>query len=351
MEHKISKLLVKNYLNIQRDLPWRHTKDPYKIWISEVILQQTRVNQGLPYYYAFVEEYPDVVSLANAQEDAVLKLWQGLGYYSRARNMLQTAKAVAATYGNAFPSNYNDLILLKGIGDYTAAAVSSFSANEPRAVVDGNVTRVLSRIFGISEAVDTASGKKQIIDAATAILDTENPGAHNQALMEHGALVCTPKKPRCLQCPVMDICAAYSEKRQEDYPYKRPKKASRNRHFVYWIINDGKNVLLQKRPANDIWAGLYQFPLSETENSPNDEDIVLLAKITWKMLSMIRLTIKPPVKHILSHQNLHIRFVHIYTERIPSISDFITIHQKEMEKYPFPIVIAKYLEQNQVFNR
>lgn len=347
MEHKISKLLIKNYLNIKRDLPWRNTDDPYKIWLSEVILQQTRVNQGMPYYLNFVENYPDVKSMAQASEDEILKMWQGLGYYSRARNMLRTAKAVYETYGNNFPSSYEKLIALKGIGNYTASAVSSFSANETRAVVDGNVNRVISRLFGIKERVDTAAGKKIIADAAESILNTASPGLHNQAIMEHGALICIPKNPRCEECPLTDVCLAFAEKKMADYPFKKEKKEVKKRFMLFWMIEDGKQILLQKRDESDIWGGLYQFPLIETDTEPNEESLLSMANV-WKLneTGVQRFNTYPAVKHILTHRQLILRFVHLTVKKLPILENSISVNISAVREYPFPIVIAKFLNRH-----
>ena len=347
MEHKISKLLIKNYLNIKRDLPWRDTKDPYRIWLSEVILQQTRVNQGMPYYLSFEERFPDVKSLAQASEDEVLKLWQGLGYYSRARNMLRTAKAVYEHYGNNFPSSYEKLIELKGIGNYTASAVSSFAADEFHPVVDGNVNRVISRLFGIKELVDTTAGKKMIMEAAQSILNDKHPGLHNQAIMEHGALVCTPKNPACDRCPLTDVCVAFAEKKVADYPFKKEKKAVTKRYFTYWLLDDGKKTILQKRNESDIWGGLYQFPLIETEQEPKENELLSLAQqLGIKKGSIKTSKSYAPVKHVLSHRQLMVHFVHLGLNSLPHIPDSVTVDMEKVKEYPFPIVIAKFLNKH-----
>lgn len=345
MGHKISELLVKKYLQIKRDLPWRTTKDPYTIWLSEVILQQTRVNQGMPYYYAFIEKYPDVQTLAAAPEDEVLKLWQGLGYYSRARNMHRTAQAVVAQYGNRFPTSYGELLALKGIGAYTASAVASFAADEPHAVVDGNVNRVISRLFGIKEFVDTAAGKRLVTEAAQAILDPKRAGLHNQAVMELGALVCTPKNPACDECPLIAQCVAYAEKRMADYPFKREKKPIKKRYFTYWLMEDGESVILQKRNESDIWGGLYQFPLTETDESLAETE---LAQIPAQRFGLNAADIRRqeffgPVKHVLSHRQLWIRFVHLAVNRLPELPDTLRVELTKAGQYPFPIVIANFV--------
>lgn len=344
MEHKISNLLIKNYLNIKRDLPWRNTSEPYKIWLSEVILQQTRVNQGLPYYLAFVEKYPDVRSLASASEDDVLKVWQGLGYYSRARNMLRTARLVYERFGNKFPSAYHDLMEMKGIGPYTASAVASFAGNEPCAVVDGNVNRVIARLFGIRTEVDSAAGKKQVKEAADAILDVNRPGLHNQAIMEHGALVCTPKKPHCAECPLQDVCVAFAERNMELYPLKKPKKETKKRHLLYVIFDDGKHTLLQKRDEKDIWGGLFEFPLQELTEPFTEEQIErYVGKWQTVYKSILNLSVFPSIKHILSHQILFITFMKLHVKKLPDIQGAEKVAFTKIEKYAFPIVTAKFL--------
>lgn len=344
MGHKISELLIKKYLEVKRDLPWRGIDDPYKIWLSEVILQQTRVNQGMPYYFSFIEQFPDVKSLASASEDEVLKLWQGLGYYSRARNMLRTAKIVYEKYGNTFPSSYAQLIELKGIGNYTASAVASFSADEPYAVVDGNVNRVISRLFGIKEFVDTTAGKKLITETAQSILSEKHPGLHNQAVMELGALICTPK-PLCNECPLTKYCVAFAEKNVSSYPFKREKKAVKKRYFTYWMIDDGEKTILQKRDEKDIWGGLYQFPLTETEEEIGEEEI---SKMPTALFGIKKHSIQiyPTVKHVLTHRQLMIRFAHISTKRLPDVAESIVVNIDSVRKYPFPIVIANFLNKH-----
>lgn len=344
MGHKISALLIKKYLEVKRDLPWRGIHDPYKIWLSEVILQQTRVNQGMPYYFLFVERFPDVASLANASEDEVLKLWQGLGYYSRARNMLRTAKIVFEKYGNQFPSSYSDLIELKGIGNYTASAIASFSANEPYAVVDGNVNRVITRLFGIREFVDTVAGKKLVTETAQSILDEKHAGLHNQAVMEMGALICTPK-PLCMECPLTKYCVAYAENTVTEYPFKRPKKAVKKRYMTFWMMDDGEYVILQKRDEKDIWGGLYQFPLTEMETEFPEAE---LQKLPIELFGIQPQTIRlyPVVKHILTHRQLFIRFVHLTVKNLPMVAESVTVSIDTVRNYPFPIVIAHFLNKH-----
>ena len=245
--------LISWYLINKRDLPWRKTKNPYKIWLSEIILQQTRVQQGLPYYSKFIAAYPTIQALALANEDEVLNLWQGLGYYSRARNMLMTARVINEQYEGCFPTNYNDLLKLKGIGEYTAAAIASFSFKEPVAVVDGNVYRVLSRLFDIDTPIDSGIGKKAFRFLADEVLDKVNPDTFNQAIMEFGALHCTPQKPDCNNCLLNGTCLSRENGTISQRPVKKKKNASKQRFFVYKIFLDENKTLIRKREEKDIW--------------------------------------------------------------------------------------------------
>lgn len=342
--NKISELLIKNYLKIRRDLPWRQTRDPYLLWISEVILQQTRVAQGLPYYLRFAERFPDVKSLASAQEDEVLRLWQGLGYYSRARNMHETAKEVVERFGGIFPSSYEELISLKGVGDYTASAVSSFASDEARAVVDGNVIRVLARIFGVEEPADTPAGKRFFKALAAEILDEQNPAIHNQAIMEFGALVCTPGNPGCGTCGLSHLCVAFRTGRVREFPLKRPKNKPRDRFFTYLHFTTEGYSWVHKRDDSEIWKGLYQFYLIETDSLPTEEQLYRLIMEETGRETAGLCTISPKVTHILSHQKLHIRFVRI-SSRPPSVLRVLKkIRNEELDRLAFPAVIVKYLD-------
>lgn len=294
----------------KRDLPWRHTSDPYVIWLSEVILQQTRVEQGRPYFDKFLLHYPDVVSFAAAPEGELLLHWQGLGYYSRARNMHAAAKTVVAEHGGIFPSRYDDLIKLKGIGEYTAAAIASFAANEARPVVDGNVFRVLARYFGIDDAINSTGGRKLFMRLAMELLDEARPGVYNQAIMEFGALQCKPRSPDCANCVLRLDCRSLKEGRVDQLPVKLKGKASRNRYFNYFVVEDGDRILMNKRGRGDIWESLYELPLIETsqhmalhELAANDAVIAHFGPN-----AVFRL-VGSPVKHVLSHQNLHAQFI------------------------------------------
>jgi A/G-specific adenine glycosylase len=301
--------LISWYNDNKRDLPWRNTTDAYTIWLSEIILQQTRVEQGLPYFYRFAENYPTVTAFAAAAEDEILRLWQGLGYYSRGRNMLKTAQLVQQQYNGVFPVSYTELIKLKGIGEYTAAAISSFAGGEARAVVDGNVYRVLARYFGIDEAINSPKGKKLFQQLADDVLNHDTPGQHNQAIMEFGAMLCKPKNPACGICPVRISCIAFKSNATTYLPVKINKVKVRKRYFNYMLISDGRKVLMNKRIEGDIWANMYDLPLVETQEliEPaqllGQESMEIFGKnITLKETSAI-------IKHILTHQHLYIRFL------------------------------------------
>lgn len=297
------------YNENKRDLPWRHTTDPYIIWLSEIILQQTRVDQGLPYFYRFAEKYPQVSDFAAATEDEILNMWQGLGYYSRGRNMHSTAQMVMEEYAGYFPNKYNELIKLKGIGEYTAAAISSFSANEVKAVLDGNVYRVLARYFGISEPVNSPKAKKSFSILANEVIDPQNPAISNQALMEFGALQCRPKNPLCNTCPLQTGCEAYRRNLVDKLPVKIKKSPARDRYFNYFVVIREGRILINKRGPNDIWENLHEFPLIETESLMDVED--LLNSISFQsVFGNVKISkIHQPVKHILSHQKIYARFI------------------------------------------
>ncbi len=304
----LSSTLIQWYQTHKRDLPWRDIADPYKIWISEIILQQTRVNQGLDYYHRFIERFPDVNSLAAATEDEVLKYWQGLGYYSRARNLHKAAHQIINKHKGVFPNTYEEVIQLAGIGDYTAAAICSFAYNLPFAVVDGNVFRVLSRLFGIDTPIDSTAGKKAFKQLAQEILDTVQPGLHNQAMMEFGALQCVPVSPACNACPFADRCIAFSKNQVSLLPVKRQKIQTKERFFNYLFIKAGNHTWLQKRTKNDIWKNLYEFPLIEADklldkNELSQHEYFKALFADFRADVHIR-TVSPPIKHILTHQKI-----------------------------------------------
>lgn len=334
--------LIEWYKKNKRDLPWRKTNDPYTIWLSEIILQQTRVDQGLSYYYKFIENYPTVNDLAKAPEDEVLKHWQGLGYYSRARNLHFTAKLITNQYKGKFPDNYKSILALKGVGEYTAAAISSFSYNQPYPVIDGNVYRVLSRVFGIEEAIDSTNGKKTFKALAEELIDKKNPATYNQAIMEFGALQCTPKKPKCESCIFNLECFALKNKMIEVLPKKEKKIKQTTRFFNYLVIHDGDYIYLKQRTGKDIWKGLYDFPLIETkkELKQNSEVKTCLSNPKLKIISQTE-----PTKHILSHQKIYATFWKLEINKLLAIkSDYIKIKLKEINNYPVPKLIENYIK-------
>jgi A/G-specific adenine glycosylase len=334
----------------KRDLPWRNISDPYKIWLSEVILQQTRVNQGWEYYIRFIEKYPTVKALASAPEHDVLKLWQGLGYYSRARNLHTAAKTILKEHNGKFPKDYKSIRALKGVGDYTAGAIASIAFNLPYPAVDGNVMRVYSRLFGITTPIDSTEGKKKIYETALELLPGKNPGTYNQAVMELGAMVCLPAKPACVNCPVQVACYAYSHKKTANFPVKEGKTKVRNRHLNYLVVSQGEKILIRHRKTKDIWQGLHDFPLIESTKPVSSP--VFLKGEKWE--EIIHLP-KPLIKdvsdeyvHILSHQKLFARFYHIeISNKINKLpQECFWINKKDLEKYAVPKLIDLYIRRN-----
>ncbi|MCQ6960335.1 A/G-specific adenine glycosylase [Mucilaginibacter aquariorum] len=301
--------LISWYDDNKRDLPWRNTTDAYIIWLSEIILQQTRVEQGMPYFYRFLEKYPTVTAFAAAHEDEILRLWQGLGYYSRGRNMLKTAQLVQEKYNGVFPTRYDELIKLKGIGEYTAAAISSFAANEVRAVVDGNVYRVLARYFGVDEPINSPKGKKMFQKIADDVLDKARPAMHNQAVMEFGAMLCKPKNPACGICPVRLDCTAFKTNATTYLPVKTNKVKVRERFFNYMLISDGEKILMNKRDESDIWANMYDLPLIETTELIEPAELLKLPQMHIFGQNIVLKENSAIIKHVLTHQNLYIRFL------------------------------------------
>ncbi|WP_280748874.1 A/G-specific adenine glycosylase [Parabacteroides sp. PF5-9] len=344
----ISKMLIIWYDKHKRDLPWRKSTDPYIIWVSEIILQQTRVDQGKDYFERFTGRFPDISSLANASEDDVLKYWQGLGYYSRARNMHTAAKMIVEKYDGIFPADYKTILSLRGIGEYTAAAIASFVWNQPCPVVDGNVFRVLARLFAIDTPVDTTAGKKIFFDLAGSILDPQYAGVHNQAIMEFGALQCVPRNPECLICPLMNICIAYASGEVQNYPVKRHKTKTRNRYFHYFYIVYNGYTWLHRREGKDIWNGLYEFPLIETESPMDFSQLQQTAAFQELFRQAGRLTISTsnlPIKHVLSHQVLYARFYRVELNgQLDSLDNYLRVLQQDIDQYAIPRLIHIYLE-------
>jgi A/G-specific adenine glycosylase len=346
MGENFGRALISWYNLNKRDLPWRDTRDPYKIWLSEVILQQTQVAQGLAYYNRFITLFPTVSDLAGAHEDTVLRAWQGLGYYSRARNLLFSARQVMDEFGGRFPGNYHDLLKLRGVGTYTAAAVASFAYGQAFAVVDGNVYRVLSRVFGIEEPIDSTSGKRIFSALAEELLDAKRPALYNQAIMEFGALHCRPVNPSCGPCILKDSCQAFSSGDVERLPVKSKKGKVRERHFNYLVIGDGKGkVLINKRKAGDIWQGLYEFPLIETAKSADADSLLSHPEIASRFGGEFELKhVSGPYVHVLSHQRLHsVFYVMEAKEKLKVANGSARI--SELQTYAFPRLITRFLEE------
>ncbi|MCD7977430.1 MAG: A/G-specific adenine glycosylase [Tannerellaceae bacterium] len=345
---EISHILIQWYQIHKRELPWRNTTDPYKIWISEIILQQTRVAQGMDYYLRFMERFPDVLSLAQATEDEVLKYWQGLGYYSRARNLHAAAKSIVADYDGVFPTTHSEVLSLKGIGEYTAAAIVSFSGNQPYPVVDGNVFRVLSRLFALDTPVDTGKGKKEFTELAGLVMDPAEAATHNQAIMEFGALQCVPQNPDCPSCPLQEKCLAYATGTVTNYPVKQNKTKTRNRYFHYFHITHKGTTWLNRRSGKDIWTGLYEFPLIETEypvDFPELEQTPLFQEL-FKDLGELNISLElKGVKHVLSHQILYTNFYRIEIGQAgKSLEAYLQIKSEDLPKYAVSKLTDIYIE-------
>jgi A/G-specific adenine glycosylase len=341
-----SNLLIQWYLQNKRDLPWRNTTNPYPIWLSEIMLQQTRVAQGMPYFLSFTTAFPTVFDLAKANEEQVLKLWQGLGYYSRARNLHKTAQHIAFDLSGIFPGTYNDLLKLKGVGEYTAAAIASFSYDEAVPVVDGNVFRVLSRYFDIDTDIAQASAKKEFAALAFELMPKDNPATFNQAIMEFGALQCVPKSPNCGICVFNESCAALQKNKVDQLPVKSKKLKVRNRYFNYLVVADEiGNTIIQKRTDKGIWHNLYEFPLMETEK---EEDFDCVSEAVQGdyfkdniVLSMLEYNEKSII-HKLSHQHLYIKFWKVKIEGTIENG----IDTETLKTFPFPIVIHNFIEKD-----
>lgn len=339
--------LLKWYEREKRELPWRNTNDPYKIWLSEIILQQTRISQGLPYYTKFTNTYPTIKALANAPLEEVLRLWQGLGYYSRARNLHACAQQVVEDYNGHFPETYEELLKLKGIGKYTAAAIASFAFNKPNAVVDGNVFRVLSRYFGISDDISEPQTFKVFEEKGNTLIPKDNPANFNQAIMDFGAIQCKPKSPHCGLCPFSATCFAFNNGLISELPVKTKKVKVRKRYFDYLALEHEGTYLLKSRGPKDIWQGLYDFALLESEKSISEKALIEVIGADAIQIE----SIAPIRKHVLTHQQIFARFVKV------KVSDFNTFEElkikydceaysiDQIQALPKPILIENYLKE------
>lgn len=344
MNPNFSNTIEKWYQEYKRELPWRESADPYVIWISEIILQQTRVVQGYDYFMRFMKRFPDVATLAQADEDEVMKYWQGLGYYSRARNLHAAAKSM----NGVFPKTYPEVRALKGVGDYTAAAICSFAYNMPYAVVDGNVYRVLSRYLGIDTPIDSTEGKKLFAAVADELLDKKNPALYNQAIMDFGAIQCSPQSPNCMFCPLASGCSALAGGMVAKLPVKQHKTKTTNRYFNYIYVRMGAYTLINKRTGNDIWKNLFEFPLIETPEAVSEEEFPALPEFRAMFAEgetpIIRLVCRD-VKHVLSHRVIYANF---YMVDLPENSQSFTSYQKikadELEQYAVSRLVHAFIE-------
>ncbi len=335
-----------------RPMPWKGEKDPYLLWLSEIILQQTRVEQGLPYYQAFKQKYPTVEALAAASQDEVMKLWEGLGYYSRARNLHAAARYVAHELQGRFPTDYEGILSLKGVGPYTAAAIASFAYNLPRAVVDGNVFRVLARIYGINTPIDSSTGKKEFSGLAEKLLSPQQPAAHNQAMMDFGATQCTPRAPACTSCPFRENCVAHTTNQVGSLPVKARKASRKGRFFHYLVIRKNGQALLNKRTGKDIWRNLYEFPLIEHPHPIREEEEMRETEAWQQLLGEKRVEIRrvsPPVQQLLTHQKIQATFweTELLSRHFPD-GPFLAVKWEELPQYAFPKIISRYLGRTQL---
>ena len=345
---QISDTLTKWYIENKRELPWRDITDPYQIWISEIILQQTRVNQGMSYYLRFIERFPTVKTLAEANEDEVLKYWQGLGYYTRARNLHKAAKKIVSDFDGEFPKLHADILKLAGIGVYTAAAICSFAYNQPYAVVDGNVYRVLSRLFGIETPIDTGSGQKEFAALAQNLLSIQQPGMHNQAIMEFGALQCTTGLPDCVKCPLNTSCKSIEINNISSLPVKSQKTKITSRYFNYLFIEYQGNTFIQKRTGKDVWQNLWEFPLIESNHLLTDKELIdnQFSNSMFEKIRNITISkISNPMKHILSHRVIYAQFITISLVELPTgLSDLKQIPISELDDFAVSRLMELFLE-------
>ncbi|MCL4109213.1 UNVERIFIED_CONTAM: hypothetical protein GTU68_062981 [Idotea baltica] len=328
-----------------RNLPWTETKDPYLIWVSEIILQQTRVEQGRPYYERFIEKYPSVHDLAQTSDDELMKVWEGLGYYRRAKHMLESARKISAQ--GIFPKTHDEILSLKGVGPYTAAAVASFAFDLPYVVVDGNVIRLISRLEGIQEPVDNSATRKTIQQVAEELLDRQKPSEFNQAIMDFGAKQCKPGLPDCTSCPIRPDCIGYELGLQQEIPLKKTKKPKKERYFYYLVPTKGKNVYIRKRTANDIWQNLFEFYLIECDQPTSWEEILTSVDLPIKGSKDKFLN----YKQTLSHQVIRASFLEIELKSNTdclSNADYVAINKEKIRNFAFPKVIDCYLREKEV---
>lgn len=329
-----------------RKMPWKGEKNPYRIWLSEIILQQTRVEQGLAYYERFIQTFPDIQTLANAPAEKVFKLWEGLGYYSRCRNLIAAANYISKEGKGKFPDTYHEILALKGVGPYTAAAISSFAFNLPYAVVDGNVFRVLARIFGIYLPIDSSEGKKYFTQLANELLDKKKAGIYNQAIMDFGAVICKPLSPLCGECVFNKVCHAFLHKEITDLPVKEKKIKIKTRWFYYLIVQKASKIMIRQRTEKDIWQGLYEFPMVETER---EEEVPAILKLAEKagIIEKNGYTLQAAssvMSQQLSHQVIKCFFITVKLKNQASIKNKGWVTKDKLDEYAFPLSVKKYMQ-------
>lgn len=348
--NNVKKSFTRNLLRWNREqnnrkMPWKSEKDPYKIWLSEIILQQTRVDQGIRYYETFVKHFPTVHELAAAKQEKVFKLWEGLGYYQRCKNLLNTASIIVQEHDGKFPGTYDGLLRLKGIGPYTASAIASFAYNAPHAVLDGNVFRILSRVYGMHTPIDTTQGKKIYTALAQELLDKKNAAVYNQAIMDFGATVCRPRNPACATCPMRSFCEAYAHNIVHLLPEKEKKTAVKKRWFSYFVLEQDEHVFLFKRSGDDIWENLYEFFLVEAEGpvTPSAEAIKKMLLPLGKNTGAKLISVSPLYNQRLTHRQIEAQFIHVRIKTSVNVPGGIAVPWPQLKRYAFPRVIREYL--------
>ena len=338
---KFSKNLLRWHETYDRNMPWKNRTDAYAIWLSEIILQQTRVEQGLPYYLRFLDKFPTIHHLAKAEEQAVMKLWEGLGYYSRARNLHFTAKHISEQLDGQFPDTYKGLLTLKGVGPYTAAAIASFAFHLPHAVVDGNVFRVLARYTANFTDIGSTQGRKEFTALANNLMDTKQPAKFNQALMDLGAMICKPLSPNCTACPVSKNCQALAQNIIDELPVKQKKTKRKTRYFYYFVFRKGETIWIQKRTKKDIWQSLYEFPNLASEHSITKQEIKdYLEKVAPKSKVIEQ---QGPFTQLLTHQKIIGHFIILNVKKTPKLDDIIAVQETELSSFPFPKIMTKFI--------
>lgn len=341
-----AELLTWNEQDNTRTLPWKGIRDPYRIWLSEIILQQTRVEQGGPYYEQFIKAYPTVQDLAAAPEEEVFRLWQGLGYYARCKNMLAAARQIVSSHSGCFPDTYEKIRELKGVGPYTAAAIASFAFDLPHAVLDGNVYRVLSRYFGIHTPIDSTAGKHQFATLAQELLPAGHPAAYNQSIMDFGAVVCKPQQPACSRCPLSVRCIALQQNTIAQLPVKTKKLEIKKRYFHYIVLEYKSQVYIRKRTANDIWQNLHEFILLEAP-SPLDLQELETTDSFRSILQRLPYTVNGvsgTFKQQLTHQTIYSRFILLSADKPLSLAEHMAVPRNQLSRYAFPKTITDFLQ-------